>query len=62
MKLQAHEESLSKLSEQNQVLQIDNDKMKDAASFFTSTKLALEYKIKSQEKENKALKADKEKQ
>ena len=46
---------MSKLSEQNEVLKADNEKMKDAASFFTSTKLALEYKIKSQEKEHKAM-------
>ena len=49
---------MSKLSDQNEALKADNDQMKDAASFFTSTKIALEYKIKSQEKEHKALSAE----
>ena len=43
----AQEEELTKVKEENEVLKTDNDKLKDAASFYTSTKLALEYKIKS---------------
>ena len=43
----AQEEELTKVKEENEVLKTDNDQLKDAASFYTSTKLALEYKIKS---------------